>query len=327
MQRMVADLQDFQQDVPVSGSWDDIRYFVVAAGCTSIRKAAEAMRTDPATVSRHISRLEKAVGLPLLQRRKSGIALTPRGEAALESGHRMSRASTEIYGTVHWPELSQAVVGISISQALGSLWMMRRIARFHREFPGIFVNVHLEATREAYGGNADFSMHLDAPEHPDSLWTRAGRLHCGLFASTAYVETFGMPVPGGSLAGHALVWDSMSNPDPGHAALLGSLVARGARIGISSSSATMNNWAVKEGIGIGLLPTFLAIQRDIPLVQIDAGNACSRDIWISRRTGATDWPEGARVFDWLRDSVDPSRFPWFRDTFVAPEDFGDIGID
>lgn len=62
---------------------------VVASG--SVQQAAANLRYTPATISQHIIRLQKDVGLPLYERNGRGIAPTPVGvRLAEESGEVFS---------------------------------------------------------------------------------------------------------------------------------------------------------------------------------------------------------------------------------------------
>lgn len=68
-----------------------LRYFHEIALCGSIRQAAERVHVAASAVSRQISKLEHEFGAPLLERRSTGVVLTPAGELLARHTHRMFR--------------------------------------------------------------------------------------------------------------------------------------------------------------------------------------------------------------------------------------------
>ena len=61
-----------------------LRYFVAVAEELSFRRAAERLHITQPPLSRQVSELEAALGIPLLERSTKTVQLTPAGEAALQ---------------------------------------------------------------------------------------------------------------------------------------------------------------------------------------------------------------------------------------------------
>ena len=61
----------------------DLEVFVAVARERGVRAAASQLNVDPGTVSRAIQRLERSVGIPLLVREATGVALTQAGQLFL----------------------------------------------------------------------------------------------------------------------------------------------------------------------------------------------------------------------------------------------------
>ena len=61
-------------------NWDDLRIFLAVARQDSLSAAARALRLDPATVGRRISRIEEVAGTVLFLKSPQGYALTGDGE-------------------------------------------------------------------------------------------------------------------------------------------------------------------------------------------------------------------------------------------------------
>jgi DNA-binding transcriptional LysR family regulator len=89
----MADLNGGQAD-PAAGAPQalelrHLRYFVALADAGSFTRAAEKIFIAQPTLSQQIRRLEEIVGMPLLQRRREGLRLTPAGRALLDESRNV----------------------------------------------------------------------------------------------------------------------------------------------------------------------------------------------------------------------------------------------
>jgi DNA-binding transcriptional LysR family regulator len=70
-------------------SWDDFRFVKAIAGARSLAGAAEALGVNHSTVFRRLGQIEKQLGSRLFERSRSGYALTPCGEEMVRLAERM----------------------------------------------------------------------------------------------------------------------------------------------------------------------------------------------------------------------------------------------
>ena len=56
--------------------WDGLRIFLALSSARSMAAAARMLGVDETTVARRLSRLEKEMGAPLLERAQGGLTLT-----------------------------------------------------------------------------------------------------------------------------------------------------------------------------------------------------------------------------------------------------------
>lgn len=61
-------------------NWDDARFFLAVARCGTLRKAANQLHVDQATVGRRLSAFEDALGSKLFIRTPKSFALSPLGK-------------------------------------------------------------------------------------------------------------------------------------------------------------------------------------------------------------------------------------------------------
>ena len=73
--------------------WNDLRHFLAVARTGSTLAAGNALRVSQTTVARRITALEAALGVMLFERRQSGYALTPAGEALLAHAEAVDGAA------------------------------------------------------------------------------------------------------------------------------------------------------------------------------------------------------------------------------------------
>jgi hypothetical protein len=57
------------------------------------------------------------------------------------------------------------------------------------------------------------------------------------------------------------------------------------------------------------------------LIPLDLGIASSLEIWLTYRADAKRVARVCKTIEWIVQSYDPRRYPWFRDEFIHPERF------
>jgi hypothetical protein len=72
-----------------------------------------------------------------------------------------------------------------------------------------------------------------------------------------------------------------------------------------------------------MLPTY-AQAIGAQLVPLDMGVVHPIDIWMTYHPDAKRIPRVKRTIEWIIQSFDPQRFPWFRDEFIHPDKLSEI---
>ena len=134
---------------------DSSKFFALlkAVEYGSLTRAAEELGYTQAGLTHMMNRLEKEIGITLLQRSKSGVALTSDGETLLpviknftEQGLELEKAIKSI------KENSDTVIRIASYASITNHWLPIIISNFRKDFP----NVHFEINV----GNLDEICHL-----------------------------------------------------------------------------------------------------------------------------------------------------------------------
>ena len=94
-------------------------------------------------------------------------------------------------------------------------------------------------------------------------------------------------------------------------------------VSLRSNVTSAHYWSIAKGAGIGMLPTY-AQAIGAQLVPLDIGVVHPIDIWMTYHPDAKRIARVKRTIDWIVQSFDPQRFPWFRDEFIHPEKLSEI---
>lgn len=303
------------------GSLDDIKYFRISGELGSFRKAAGALGVSAQKIKRRIESLERRTGVVLFKRTQNGLVLTVEGKklfdelqefwtSALIAEKKISCAGDKLKGEVV----------LSVTEGLGTFWLIPRIADFIQTKENLTIRINANmAVAHPERNECDIAISLEKPTYSEIKVRRLGYLHVMPFVSPEYVKKRGMPKSFNDILNHRIVeqiadqvpFEKLKDylggaPGPGFAA-------------IRTNTSAANFWAVAKGAGIGLLPTYVrAITRRV--IPLDIGIKLRRDIWLSYAQDARKINRTEQVMDFLINSFDPTRFPWFGEDFIHPDE-------
>lgn len=310
----------FAQDVSQL-SWDDIRVFLACTEDASFRKASISLGLSSSTVVRRIERLESALGTRLFNRLPEGVTLTREGLSLLNSGREMERAIFDVLRTRGSDEdWARGTVAVSITEGLGSYWVMPQLVEFQRNHPNIIVNLRCAMeSADVLRLEADMAIQFQHPPNPDLKVVKLGRLHVYPFAAQSYIDIYGAPKTAKDMLNHRLVHQVAPQlDDDAWARFLGVPDLEGI-VGVRTNASTAHFYAVEKGAGIGVLPTFAAA-LGAPVVPVDLGGSYHLDIWLTYHPDVRKTKRTAMMIDWIRSIFDPKVYPWFRDEFIHPSE-------
>ncbi|HMK79899.1 MAG TPA: LysR family transcriptional regulator [Paraburkholderia sp.] len=301
-------------------SWDDLRVFIVVARTLSFRKSAAALRTSSSTVVRRMERLEDAIGFRLFHRFPDGVSLTAEGRSVYATAQQMEHASHSLRARLDRDLTARGTVRCSVTEGLGTAWIMPHLARFNRSHPSTIVDLRCAMEiADVLRMETDVAIQLQQPDRADVKSLRLGRMHVCLFASRRYVETYGLPKTLAELRQHRIVHQHAPQVEEGGLQRILDLPTIEGVVAIRTNASTALACAIEFGIGIGPLPTYIAaIGTD--LVPVDVGIRYHVDIWMTYHPDARSTPRVSVFIDWLKTLFDPKRYPWFGDAFIHPRE-------
>ena len=303
-------------------SWDNMRLLLALADAGSFRSAAVVAGVSLNTIRSKIDRLERQFGTPLLHRSLEGTRLTQEGHELVSIARQMaalgSRASrVQRAGT----QRSHSTVKISVTEGLGTFWLVPRLVEFREAHPGLRVELNCDmATSDVLFRDVDIAVQLTKPTSHDFIVRRVGTMHLMPFASDSYLRKYGTPKSVADAAKHQLVWQQADQFAVDALPLFVDSALADNIISVQTNTSSAHYWAVSEGAGIGFLPTYArAFSRSTR--PLDIGVRLRRDIYIVHHPDAVRFPEVRQALDWLTDAFDKSKFPWFADEFIHPDEF------
>jgi len=271
--------------------WSDIRVFAALARHGSLSAAARALAVNHATVARRFANLEKTLGAKLLERRPTGYKLTAAGRQALDVATAMEHSAA----TLQQVQAAPAVAGMVRLTATPSVaaYVIARLAPLQEMHPALDFEVTTERSRVSLPRHqSDIALRLGRPERGGILGRRVAKVGYGYYGSTAWRDRL---LEGASPV--LIGFDEAGAQFP-EARWLAERF-RGIRIGFRSNYQTGQIAAACAGLGIAVLPHFLAATEPKLARLALPQKPPDRELWLLTRSDVRNTPPVRIVTDYL----------------------------
>ncbi len=257
--------------------WSDLRVFLAVSTSSSFTAAAKAVHLDQTTVGRRIASLEATLGTKLFRRGRDGLALTAEGHGVLRLAREMEAAALALERRVGGRDrAAQGPVRMATIETFGSRFLAPRLPEFRRKHPEIeWTLVTSTRTVSLTRREADVAVRLERPSQADLVARKLGTYAYALYASPSYLAKRAT-VARGDLAAHDVLGfdEELSFPEAVW------LSERARRYALRTNSFSVLERAAMAGVGVAVLPCFLADGRD-DLVRLDPSEDVSaRSLWV-----------------------------------------------
>jgi DNA-binding transcriptional LysR family regulator len=275
----------FRTDV----DWEDVRFFAALARHGSLSATARALAVNHATVARRVADLERALGLPLIERRPDGYKLTPAGRNALRAAGAMQSAA-EILPRLDSATGIAGLVRVTATPSLAEGFLISRLAVFREQHPAIDIELITDTrTISLSRHEADLALRLGRPADSELIATRVATLHFGFYAASAWKARLAEG------AEPVLIGFDEANAHRPEAIWLARHFP-GKRFAFRSNSQISQATAASEGHGVAMLPLFLG-RANTALHRIELGpTPPTRELWLMRGRSETAAVHAARDF-------------------------------
>ncbi|EGD56910.1 LysR family transcriptional regulator [Gordonia neofelifaecis] len=264
--------------------------------------AADLLDVSHTTVSRRIAALERSLGGRLLARDATGWSLTDLGRTAVAAAEEIESTLARLRSDAD--DALRGSVRIAATEGFSARVVVPVVARLTRENPLLSVDLMVvtRSVPSAYSG-IDIEIVVERPTSHDVEASVLGSYRLGLYGSTGYLAAAGVPVRREELIGRPLIYfvGSMLTVDALDVAKL-DLPAMTDRF--RSTSVHVQVEATRAGIGLGLLPCFLADEHDDLTRVLAAEVNAEMSYWMAMRPDAARRREVAALANALRTRVD-----------------------
>jgi len=302
--------------------WDAARVFLEVARCGSFRSAAERLDLSINAVRRRVGDFERQIGATMFIRDVHGARLTEEGVHVVAAVERMEAAAFDLLragGSV--TDALSGELRVAVTEGLGTFWLAPRLVEFQRSYPNILIDLHCAMrSADVSRHEADVAIQLVRPTSLDVKQVKLGRMHLMFFASEQYLSTYGVPLSAQELVKHRLVMqlaDDIASKDTFTSLFPG--YSERDLVVMKTNVSSANYWAVANGAGIGLFPTY-AHALGGKMIPLDIDIRLSLDIWLSYHPGSGRIPRVRHMIDWLIGAFNPAKYPWFGDEFLHPRE-------
>lgn len=244
--------------------WDKLRVFHAVADAGSLTHAGDNIHLSQSAVSRQIRALEEALNTTLFHRHARGLILTEQGELLFDATKSMSKRLEAASARIRDSE--DEVFGelrVTTTMGFGSLWLAPRLSTLFLEYPDLNIDLMLgERVLDLPMREADVAIRMKEPSQADLVRKRLMSVQLCLYANKAYVQKNKVPKTLSELRTHRVIFQNVSSEQ----VAAGETLVKELLSYDLKKVLTVNNYfgvlqAVRFGLGIGVLPDYVAIDN------------------------------------------------------------------
>tara|TARA_R110002126_G_scaffold5368_1_gene28321 strand:- start:1195 stop:2079 length:885 start_codon:yes stop_codon:yes gene_type:complete len=256
-------------------NWNDTPAFLAVARTGTLTGAAASLGAGVATVSRRIERLEAALGVPLFARAQTGYQLTDEGSALMPRAEALEAAMDGFQSAAQAGRGVRGHVRVATAENLANPLLIPSLGALLAAHPGLTVEVSTDvASVNLHKRDADLAVRMVRPTRGHLTVRRIGSLGFGLYGSVDYVAQRG---GGAGLEGDSYIaWADRFGDLPAAQWLARSF--RDAAPAVVTSTLASQLSAAKAGLGLAVLPHFLAREAGLERLPVELG--VDQDIWL-----------------------------------------------
>lgn len=244
--------------------WDKLRVFHAVADAGSLTHAGDNIHLSQSAVSRQIRALEETLNTILFHRHARGLILTEQGELLFDATKSMSKRLEAASARIRDSE--DEVFGelrVTTTMGFGSLWLAPRLSTLFLEYPDLNIDLMLgERVLDLPMREADVAIRMKEPSQADLVRKRLMSVQLCLYANKAYVQKNKIPKTLSELRTHRVIFQNVSSEQ----VAAGETLVKELLSYDLKKVLTVNNYfgvlqAVRFGLGIGVLPDYVAIDN------------------------------------------------------------------
>lgn len=265
--------------------WDHLRFFAALAQTGTLAGAARTLNVEHTTVARRIQALEQQLGHPLFVRDASGHKLNEAGRQLLPVAQAMEHAARGLdqlgLQAAQQPAAVAGLVRVGVTEGLGVQLLAAPLAQLAQQYPKLSIDLlALPRLMHLSRREADIVISLERPKRATVVVSKLADYHLYLYGERQYLARKPLVRTSDDLRHHQFI-DYVDDMLFSKELQLLAQVHKPAHYVFRSTSIAAQYAAVRTGVGVAVLPAFLAdkdplLQRVLPDVA-----KFERTFWMS----------------------------------------------
>jgi molybdate transport repressor ModE-like protein len=254
-------------------NWDDLRLFLAVARTGSISGAAKQLGIQHSTVSRRIRKFEENLGTRLLERKTGRYELTQAGENVKQASGRIEREVLGVDGALLGKDMQQVgPLKVAALNNMASSVLMPMFASFSKQRPQVELHIIVSNIDASLSQReADVAIRLTNTPADTLIGNRIVTVASCIYGSKSYLEQ--LRKQGGEAkwigvgcCGFHKTWTKQLCHAQSH--------------NFYSDDTQLTHSAIREGIGVSILPCFMGDADQLLERYADPDPAYNLGLWI-----------------------------------------------
>ena len=171
-------------------NWSDLRSFLELSRRGKLTIAGKRLNVEPTTVGRHITRLEKELGVQLFNRSPKGYSLTEDGHKLIPYSENIETKVNSIYQSISGKDTElSGIVRMAVPEGLGIGIISKYISHFKEKHPSIDLELVADTrARSLSKREADIAITLARPTIGRLVAWKLGDYNLALYGSKTYLN-------------------------------------------------------------------------------------------------------------------------------------------
>lgn len=281
-------------------NWEDLRVFLEVSRAEKLSVAARRLGIDASTVSRRLHQLETSLSAQLFERTTNGHKLTEDGQRLVMRVTKMEQDAALAYEQITLKNTSeQGTVRIGATEAFGNYFIAPNLTELRHQHPNIEIEL-LQFARDVKisRNEADIAIAVEQPKGTSMIVTKLTDYQLQIYsarqhqAQYANVSLQTLPsLPWVSYVDNLLFTEQLSYLNE---------VSENIAPLFRSTSIISQYSAIKSGLGVGILPCFLAEQDQDLIKLLPEKVAITRSLWLTTHPELKRLTRVATVWEYLK---------------------------
>ncbi|MGB1297584.1 MAG: LysR family transcriptional regulator [Psychrobium sp.] len=288
-------------------NWEDLKIFLEVAKSETLTGASKRLGVDSSTVSRRLHKLESALGTQLFIRENQGHKLTQHGSKLLQTALEIEQKTQSAIELLQGKNLQQyGDIRLGTTDAFGNYFIASQLPEFMDEHQQINIELlPLQRSVKLAHHEADIAITIDKPTSESLIVAKLCDYRLKLYASEDYIRRRGAIDSSELLVNHDMIGyvdDLIFSRQLCYLEqFLPHITPR-----FRSTSVIAQATAVESGMGIAILPCFLANRKQGVVEVLPDALDITRQFWIAAPRDRMELLRVKTLWHYLQQKTDQS---------------------